>query len=71
MTESTGAAGGLTADARTATVAAAPTTLAPSRRTLRAALRWGLLGFALIVVAQYVADAPGTRRHPPGVRPCV
>jgi simple sugar transport system permease protein len=39
--------------------AAAPRSLAPSRQRLRAALRWGLLGFGLIIVAQYVADAPG------------
>ncbi|MDN4640949.1 ABC transporter permease [Agreia sp. PsM10] len=59
MTDSSGAAAGLTVDGATKTVAAAPRSLAPSRRTLRAALRWSLLGFALIVVAQYVADAPG------------
>ncbi|MCS5715476.1 ABC transporter permease [Herbiconiux sp. CPCC 205716] len=39
--------------------AAAPRSLAPSRQRLRAALRWGLLGLGLIIVAQYVADAPG------------
>ncbi|TAJ49537.1 MAG: ABC transporter permease [Herbiconiux sp.] len=39
--------------------AAAPRSLAPSPRRLRAAVRWGLLGLGLIIVAQYVADAPG------------
>ena len=36
-----------------------PTRLAPGRAALRTGLRWALLGFALIVIAQYVADAPG------------
>ncbi|MGA1837756.1 ABC transporter permease [Herbiconiux sp. 11R-BC] len=39
--------------------AAAPRTLAPSPRRLRAGLRWALLGLGLVIVAQYVADAPG------------
>lgn len=39
--------------------AAAPAKLRPSRSSLRAALRWGFLGLALIIIAQYVADAPG------------
>ncbi|MGD8193135.1 ABC transporter permease [Herbiconiux sp. P18] len=38
---------------------AAPRSLTPSRYRLRAGLRWGLLGLGLIIVAQYVADAPG------------
>ncbi|MDQ0577558.1 ABC transporter permease [Agromyces albus] len=36
-----------------------PTRLAPGRAALRTGLRWTLLGFGLIVIAQYVADAPG------------
>lgn len=49
----------MTTIARPDTAPPSPAHLRPSRTAMRAAVRWGLLGLALLMVAQYVADAPG------------
>lgn len=46
-------------DAETPAPAAAPATLTPRARTVRAGAWWVLLGFGLVVVSAYAADGPG------------